>query len=299
MTTPAPTNYDRIVRRHARRIAPLRSQERKATMLLPDVRTVIFDIYGTLFVSNTGDAGPVPEEQAQEAIFQAAFKAVGVQVAPSVQDLSKRFYQFYRENLKLRQSEGVDFPEVEILDVWQVLVSSLAFERVLTQLPKEIDLEALAVEYESRSNPVWPMPGLKPTIARLKRRGFQLGLVAEGQFYTPLLFPALLGKTPEKLGFDPSLIISTHQEREAKPSLSFFKQLARHVNPTTALVVGNHLHDDIWPASKLGFRTALFAGDGRSVRWQDVVQEWDVVHPDVVITALPQLLECLPKKALV
>jgi len=48
----------------------------------------------------------------------------------------------------------------------------------------------LAVEYECRVNPVWPMPAALETIETLRARGFRLGIVSNAQFYTPLIIEA-------------------------------------------------------------------------------------------------------------
>jgi putative hydrolase of the HAD superfamily len=55
------------------------------------------------------------------------------------------------------------------------------------------------------------------------------------------------------------------------------------------LYVGNDLLNDVLPASKIGFRTALFAGDRRSLRWRENDSRTSGVTPDVVITRLADL----------
>lgn len=50
--------------------------------------------------------------------------------------------------------------------------------------------------------------------------------------------------------------------------------------------------NDVVPAAKLGFRTALFAGDQRSLRWVNC-PGWSAVAPDLVLTGLDQLPRCL------
>ena len=65
-----------------------------------------------------------------------------------------------------------------------------------------------------------------------------------------------------------------------------------HVRPTETLCIGNDMANDIAPAARLGFRTALFAGDQRSLRWGPG-GECDDVGPDIVITDLAQLPPCV------
>ncbi len=49
--------------------------------------------------------------------------------------------------------------------------------------------------------------------------------------------------------------------------------------------------NDIYPAKKAGFNTALFAGDTRSLRLRKDVAECKTLSPDIVITDLIQLLD--------
>ena len=47
--------------------------------------------------------------------------------------------------------------------------------------------------------------------------------------------------------------------------------------------------NDILPATKCGFRTALFAGDARSLRLRDQDSRVADITPDIIATDLAQL----------
>ena len=51
------------------------------------------------------------------------------------------------------------------------------------------------------------------------------------------------------------------------------------------------MRNDIATASAVGFRTALFAGDRRSLRWR--TEDGIKTQPDVVLTELSQILNCV------
>jgi putative hydrolase of the HAD superfamily len=98
-----------------------------------------------------------------------------------------------------------------------------------------------------------------------------LGLISNAQFFTPLLFDAFFGKSPEELGFDPRLLCYSFEAGEAKPSPALFKMAvdglkSRGISPDAALFVGNDMLNDIYGAAAAGFKTARFAGDPRSLR---------------------------------
>ncbi len=152
----------------------------------------------------------------------------------------------------------------------------------------------LAVEYECRVNPVWPMPGLKKVLLRLKEAGIQLGIVSNSQFFTPLLFEAFLGASYEEAGFDRALCSWSYECLEAKPSTRLFADVCealreKDIAPAACLYVGNDMLNDMWPASQLGFKTVLFAGDNRSLRLRENDSRCLGVEPNIVIDDLEKI----------
>jgi putative hydrolase of the HAD superfamily len=187
----------------------------------------------------------------------------------------------------------VEFPEVDIRDVFGELLEHLNFREAGKPRDRSF-CEALAVEYECRCNPTWPMPGVARTLQRLKGAGIALGIVSNAQFFTPLLFPAYLDETPENLGFDPDLCVWSFRLLEAKPSRQLFRRalvpLARRgLTPQEVLYVGNDRVNDVWPAAREGMKTALFAGDGRSFRPREGDPRIEGVREDLLLTKLGQL----------
>jgi putative hydrolase of the HAD superfamily len=70
----------------------------------------------------------------------------------------------------------------------------------------------------------------------------------------------------------------------------------REIPPSEAIYVGNDMLNDVWAASQAGFRTAWFAGDARSCRRREDDPRCRSLRPDLVLTSLLQLLECLDIK---
>jgi putative hydrolase of the HAD superfamily len=74
-----------------------------------------------------------------------------------------------------------------------------------------------------------------------------------------------------------------------------FKRAAEELSgigiPVAAtLYVGNDMLNDIRPASAVGFKTALFAGDGRSLRLRESDDRCRGRSPDLIVTDLRQLI---------
>ena len=272
---------------------------------LGGIKAVLFDVYGTLLISASGDIGILPENAQEEALQEALaslglFPPTGGEAAPAT---AKRGVALLLENIAAahasRRSAGVDHPEVEIREIWTTVLARLAQEGLLDQDLSEEAIEQLAVEYECRVNPVWTMPGLERMLSTLKERGLVMGIVSNSQFYTPLTFVALCGQTLKELGFEAHFCSWSYEELEAKPSRRLFESVldrmeqSTRILPGETLYVGNDVLKDIRPASRAGCRTALFAGDERSLRWREDDPRCRDLRPDLVLTELGQLPECL------
>ena len=268
-----------------------------STKLIPlqGIRAVLFDIYGTLIISGSGDIGAGNAENDEQA-FRSALHEIGI----SAQHLSPKirgtelYEQAIRQTHEHRRQEGIEFPEVDIVDIWRQVLNALP-QGVLAAEITPAQLHTLAVEYECRINPVWPMSHLAQTLVMLQEHGLVLGIVSNAQFYTPLLFEAFLKATPEQLGFDSRYCAFSYQWLEAKPSVRLYQRVLeslaseRGIEPQEALYVGNDRLKDIWPAARLGCKTALFAGDKRSLRLRKGDERCHAIDPDVVIKDLRQL----------
>ena len=67
---------------------------------------------------------------------------------------------------------------------------------------------------------------------------------------------------------------------------------ARGIVGDEVLYVGNDMLNDVMPAASVGFRTALCAGDARSLRLREGDERIMGVSPDLVLSDLAQLDEC-------
>ncbi|MGB5620116.1 MAG: HAD family hydrolase, partial [Desulfobacterales bacterium] len=152
-----------------------------------------------------------------------------------------------------------------------------------------------ALEYELTVNPVFPMPGLKTLLSACHNHGLPMGIISNAQFYTSSLLAWFLGSSLEKSGFDHRLNLLSFRFGYAKPSTFMFKRAADALTGigipvASALYVGNDMLNDIRPASVVGFKTALFAGDGRSLRLRESDDRCRELIPDLIVTDLRQLI---------
>jgi putative hydrolase of the HAD superfamily len=254
--------------------------EALASSVLPKgIRAILFDLYGTVFISGAGDIAVTPETAPA-----ASFPGEG---EPSLEKLTA----FFREAVKRRHEEaraaGNAWPEVVVEEIWATYRGPLP-ETWGTQPCN------LALRFELAVNPVYPMPGALEALRMLQSRGLVLGILSNAQFFSPLLFDAFFDASPEELGFDPELLIYSYLEGEAKPSPRLFAKARdiltrRGIAANETLFIGNDMRNDITPAAKVGFKTALFAGDRRSLRLREDDNSCGGRKPDLVLKDLQTL----------
>jgi len=187
------------------------------------------------------------------------------------------------------RNEGIEYPEIEIDQIWKRILEFKDLEYV----------RRFAIEYELIVNPVYPMPYLKKTLAFCREQNLAMGIISNAQFFTPLLFEWFLHASPEDLGLHSELIFLSYQLGHAKPSLVPFEKAAGVMNAMglstdASLYVGNDMLNDIYPAKQLGFQTALFAGDKRSLRLRTDDARCINLSADLVLTDLGQLIAHIP-----
>lgn len=265
------------------------------------IKSVIFDFYGTLFISGVGDIG-IDDGTSDEGLILNALDAVGIDV--SDESAGKRGYEIYNKIVTERMQElkasGIPYPEPDIRIVWRNVLNQMYAENLIETATDEKHHTQMAVEFEARMNPIWPMPDLEETLDELKNRDIELGIISNSQFYTPIAFEALCDRTLNDLGFNINLLHWSYEESRKKPGVVFYEHFLEKaekelpdLKPENYLYVGNDMLKDIYPANELGMKTALFAGDSRSLKWREDDSRTTDLKPDIVITELRQVLDCV------
>ena len=287
-----------MIRERSAPRAPLATEMVPVCSDLSAVRGVLFDIYGTLFISGSGDIGCSMATGDKDGFAQTLGSETpelrGSYDRAGMLARDTYFETIERVHTRARRS-GVDFPEVDIRAIWRQVCIALREAGFLPELPDDERIAAVALDYELRSNPVWPMPQAKRILRSLHESGYPLGLVSNAQFFTPLLFPALLGQELPMLGVQKRLCAYSYRNGRAKPSpLMFAGPLSElrenhNIRPEETLYVGNDMKNDMMAASQAGCRTCLFAGDRRSLRPREDDEEASRTRPDAVILRLGEL----------
>jgi len=257
----------------------------KGNLHLP-VACLLCDIYGTLFISSSGEWTAHEKTPHIKNRLRKLLSEHGFKMAPD--HLLEQFHKAIEHYHTRLIEAGNPHPEVLIEKVWQ---ACLPFE--------DMDqVKRFAIAFETLTNPVWPMPHLKELLAYCRLSGIVLGIISNAQFYTPHLFQWAFNRDMYQLGFDPDLVIFSYQHSIAKPdpllfSMACEKLQAHHIAPRQTVYIGNDMRNDILPAHGAGFQTVLFAGDKRSLRLRKKDPRCAAYQPDVIITGLHQLISQL------
>ena len=265
------------------------------------IRAILFDIYGTLLISSSGD---VDQAEMTDKNLKSALDAAGITISDGIQNALDHILMDFEYTIKVchesARRSNVPYPEIDILSIWKIVLIH-ARRKGLIQFQDTADIMLMTCVFEFLSNKVYPMPGLKETLARLHEICMPLGIVSNAQFYTPVLMNYHLNgvvSLNEKVrGFDQELTVFSYKFGKGKPDPSLFKELTHALKwkygiiPSETLLVGNDMLKDIYASKQVGFKTVLFAGDKRSLRMREDDERVSGLKPDFIITELKQLLE--------
>ncbi|HKL18485.1 MAG TPA: HAD hydrolase-like protein [Halalkalibaculum sp.] len=282
-------------------LSPISIDHATSLKKLSGIKCVAFDFYGTMFISGVGDIGIDEDREGEsEEIFRNSLEAAGF----TVNDVSAGTYglQVLEKTLARHKDEakerGIAYPEPEIREVWKDTLKEMAEQSMISGSVDESSIAKFAVEFEFRINAVWPVPNLAGILTNLKKQGLELAIISNSQFYTPLAFEAIIGQSPENFGFNKDLLVWSYKCGRKKPDTDFYADFVNRIqeqgmDPTEVLYVGNDINKDIKPAKYLGMHTALFVGDSRSIRHEELELKHLSLSPDLVIDRLSQIHECL------
>ncbi|MCJ7772311.1 MAG: HAD family hydrolase [Desulfobacterales bacterium] len=255
----------------------------KPSSSIDDVfQCILFDVYGTLFISEAGDISSIKLNPYK--IKNIDLLLSKYQIKKDVNRILKEYVDTISKKHKLLQNSGIDTPEIQIDRVWNE-ITDLSDESVLN----------FATEFELIVNRVSPMPNLEKLITACRTSEILMGIISNAQFYTEYLFHWFLGAGPESLGFNKDMLLYSYLSGHAKPSPHMFKSASSRlkgigITENSVLYIGNDMLNDILPAKQVGFKTALFAGDARSLKLRKDDPRCKNLYPDIIVTDLIQLI---------
>ncbi len=287
-----------------------------------DTRAVLWDVYGTLLTLSVGDLeDSLARKDSMLEAFGLTIKEFGLGNfldGNPPETLMNLYIREIRKTHNRKRARGVSAPEVKIELIWLRILRRLG---ALGYVPSGGEIDAdLAFKIAYFFDDVYQAkalyPGAAKTLQGIKGLGLGQGIISNAQFYTPIALNIVLRRTgygggagrrasanrersdPYNELFDRSLVFFSYRLGVSKPNPLAFERARDRlrgmgVKPSRVIYVGNNVLNDMLPASKIGFRTALFAGDKESLKLQKDRPECAKFKPDAVIASLPQLLDMI------
>ena len=284
------------IRQSLQPLKPIPADLKAAGRLPCRPEAVLFDVYGTLLVSGSGDIS-LAASQGDSKGISGILARCGIPVSrpdETERRIPEYLEHFIRVEHENARDTGVDFPEVEIREIWQRVLKQLWDEGLLSGRPEALNIEDIALAHEISVNPIWPMPGFPELPERLARENLRIGIVSNAQFYTAPVMEALTRRSLQDIGFEEQLCSWSYRLRRAKPSPLMFEgplKILRDsgIEAGKVLYVGNDMLNDVATGARAGCMTVLFAGDRRSLRLRESDPGADRT-PDARISELDQLI---------
>lgn len=272
-----------ICKRHILPLAPIPTGVTPDLSKMQHFSAMLFDVYGTLLVSGAGDISRNRGDNGHMDALPDLLRRYTIDFSP--QHLRGKLNAAIRNHHRIQRRLGIEFPEVDIVKVWADVLGWDQKSRI----------KNFALEYELIANPVYPMPALDDLLSACKNTNMPTGIISNSQFYTLLVLEWFLWGSLESKGFDGRLLFFSWREGHAKPSTVMFDKAnnvlaGMGIPADSVLYVGNDMQNDVLPAASVGFKTALFAGDRRSLRRRASDNRCKDLRPDLIVTDLRQLI---------
>ena len=276
----------RTIRELSAPLYPVSTDVEPTLRPLNEIKVVVFDVYGTLFISDSGDIGLFSIERSICALSESLGY---LDMAADRSAAAERGVALLRQTIAEHHAKrmGIDYPEVNIDDVWIEVLERLYRENLIRRIADYDQRLALMIRYEFQVNPVWQMPGLPDVLENLLNNNIILGIISNAQFFSPYIFQALLDKSVRDCGFNDRLCIWSYQYLEAKPSPELFSHVGEPPGPAVCPPGNDGSGFQKMPEARFAFLSRFL------FRRQGGVGLRQVLGP--LMNASLQLVACLPK----
>ncbi len=276
--------------------------------LLPGIRAVLWDVYGTLLRVSEGRFTLFPDEEARLQIaldktihefnmWNHMYRKPG----PPWQSIIG-LYKNTIERQAMQAAARGDFTEVNLVHIWGGLIMKL-FEKEYTYDEGEYgDLdefsEKVAYFFHSCLQATEARSGAALAMSDIAASGLTQGFLSDGQSFTLVQTLRALSKQGELPPlyqlFRPQSLILSYDTGVRKPSKSLFTEAVQQlrslgVQPQETLHISCRLSTDLVPARAAGMKTALLVAEKSGLEVSSDVLKDPATRPDRLVTDLSQL----------
>jgi FMN phosphatase YigB (HAD superfamily) len=277
---------------------------------LPQVRVVLWNVYGTLLRINGGELWfEHPQEFVMNLVLDKTIQEFKMWSSMSRKpgqpaDYMKQLYASVLLEHRSVPGGTEKFPEVGSDRVWEALIKKLfqkdykfdsGFYGSLNEFSRKV-----AYFFHASLQGTAAYTGAAAAMSHTAKKGIKQGLLADGQCFTRVQLQRGLFAQNKELSLDKmldkDLVVLSHELRGRKPSERLFRHALstlsqQGIAANQTLHVGTSITRDLMPARRLGMRTALFAGDKNSLQATAEQLKDQNSRPDVLLTELKQIAE--------
>jgi FMN phosphatase YigB (HAD superfamily) len=280
---------------------------------ISDIRVVTFSIYGTLVALVGGELYLVhPEKFLMEMALEKAiqefkmWQSMSRKPGKPSEYLAKLYTQDLDQVRIARSAANERYPEVRSDELWQLIVRRLQKNEYQYDAPfygpMEQFCEKISYFFHTSLQATGPQPNAFEALTELKGKGIILGLIGDAQCFSTVQLGRALAKqgkiTTYTELFDPDVSALSYEVGARKPSERLYRKLVaqlapKRIGPNQVLHVGSNMSLDVIPARRLGFHTALYAGDKVSVVANNDQLNDPTTRPDLLLTDLRQIAQVI------
>ncbi len=302
--------------RNLRWPAPPEAKKVRAEPLLdplPEIRLVLWNIYGTLVRIADGELlHEVPDQLRMEVALDKTIREFNMWYSMTRKpgapwEYMYVIYQRIIEDMRLAATKRKgDVPEVDSARVWRKVLDKLLHKEYVYDESQYGDLnelsEKIAYFYHSSLQGHEAAPEAARTVMAVAETGLLQGVLADAQGFSVVQLLRDLRTqeptTPVAGLFRTDLLTLSFREGVRKPSMSLFAAAYRQaktagVDPSQVLYISSKAAGDLAVAKTVGFRTAVYAGEklGLSLTADDLQNP--ETCPDRLLTSLTQVRDLL------
>jgi hypothetical protein len=276
---------------------------------LPEIQAVTWGAYGTLLLVSDGKLRPIVSSRLRmEVALEKTIEEFHMWHSMSRKPGAPWEYMLHQlENLvDHRKMSGTghlgEAPEVNLVNVWSRLIDRLRKKEYAWDQKRYGDLAdysaKVAFFFQSCLQGIRTAPHALAALSHVRETGCRQGVIADGQIFTLVqLLRGLRGDGPVPAltkFLSPGCVSLSYQFGVRQPAETLFRaclaSLARHnIAPREVLHVASRLKEELLPAKRLGMKTALYAGDQRSLEATPAEINDPHLRPDRILTDLKQI----------
>ncbi len=248
------------------------------------IKAVIFDIYGTLLKTGSGD---LDESLEDEDVLLRSFSKVKEKydIDAGAEELLELFETSIDKVHQEKENKGIEHPEVDIKEIWGMILDKTGYE-----YDEELLFE-IAYDHNHFNGEHTLYKDAERMLKELSRK-VKLGIISNAQFYTLIDMDNLLDEGLDDY-FDEDIMLFSYKIGFSKPNVKVFQMLReklkeKGIAAEETIYVGNDMLKDIDTSKKAGFKACLFESPEVRLRKEEVD-----VEPDYRIKELKELLDII------